>query len=96
MVRGRKQGIKFNSLYRYKIVRIDQSVKYYHTLNDISEDLGKTILTIRQWLEKPFYTLHKYKLTLEKLETPIKAQTTTIITHNIILPTHNQQEVLIN
>ena len=96
MVRGRKQGKPYTSEYRYKITNYDQSVKYYHTLQEVATEKDKTILTIRHWLNKPFHTLHRYKLTLEKLETPIKAQTITIITHNIILPTHNQQEVLIN
>jgi len=87
MKRGRKTGEPYKTEYRYKVTYTDKTVKYYHTFQHAADDLGKTVLTAMQWLKKPYYTLHKYNLKLEKLDEPIKAQTQTIITHETILPT---------
>ena len=93
--RGRKAGNKFTTDYRYKLTNFDNTVEYYNTLNQIAIKHNKTILTIKNWIKNPFMTLHKNKFSIEKLEEPIKAQQTTIITQRVVLPTQTVQQVII-
>lgn len=93
--RGRKAGNKFTTDFRYKLTNFDNTVEYYNTLGQIATKHNRTILTIKNWIKNPFMTLHKNKFSIEKLEEPIPAQQTTIITHRVILPTQAGQQVII-